>query len=175
MRNIILDPWSSLVCTAWLVFLDLVNQIFRPWRVCYLYTDLLINVVHLHLTKKRINSRLTDIFRDRKSLIWVDRTQPDWWNWLSLKENPFKKLLCVELRFVWPGEMWQHFGTVCQAAEAFKWSWRGIWRSPTHSDRLRMFSPGLQRQRLPRFTERSQWSYLICWTLLLTQSDPVHL
>lgn len=67
--------------------------------------------------------------------------------------EPFTKPFCVELRFVWTSLAWRNVATLIgkalRAAEAFKCSWKGMWRSSTHPDRLRMFSPGLWRQKNP--------------------------
>lgn len=67
--------------------------------------------------------------------------------------EPFTKPFCVELRFVWTSLAWRNVATLIgkalRVAEAFKCSWKGMWRSSTHPDRLRMFSPGLWRQKNP--------------------------
>lgn len=159
------EPAGTTVCTL------------RPQR--HFHTNIWISVLGLNLLRKRINSRLSDIYMDRK----LQFEATDWWNWLGPEKGG-------ELLFesgserswglsgaAWPGEnVVTLLERLLRVVQAFKWSWRRIWREVRTRPAIdcKCFSP--QRTKAsPRFTERSQWSYLTCWTLLLTQWSSLHL
>lgn len=56
-------------------------------------------------------------------------------------------------------------GTDLWALDAFKCSWRGMWRTSPHPDKPRMFL----ETKAPLAGVLSEWRYLICWTMPLAQ------
>lgn len=120
------------------------------------------------LKKKKKDSKQTNIYRDRE-----DRTKPDCWNWLRPDKRSLLKSSSV-WRWglsgrVWP---WQNVVTLWKKAlrpvEAFKCSWRRMWRRSAHPDRLRMFFAR------PRETKASSLHWALPMEVLI-QCSSVHL